>query len=271
MRKLVVILTLLWPLTVNAVPVHAAPLEGAPKHIATVTDIVDGDTLIIDPPFEDGNEIRLVGLQAPKLPLGRKGFEAWPLSTESKQALSDITLGKKLGLSFGGVRRDRYGRWLAHLHVIEGGAPGLWVQGEMLRLGMARVYSFPDNRALVAEMLALEREARAAERGIWALPYYAVRGTDPGLLAPYRGTFQVIEGRVADAADVKGTVYLNFGADWKTDFTVAIDRRNRDTFDGAFDPTGLSGAAVRVRGWLKSRNGPMIEATHPEQIEILGR
>jgi hypothetical protein len=24
-----------------------------------------------------------------------------------------------------------------------------------------------------------------------------------------------------------------------------------------------------VRGWLQWRNGPMIEATHPEQIELL--
>ena len=261
MRKLFLVLALLWPLAGHAETVH----------IATVTEIVDGDTLFIDPPFEDGDQIRLVGLQAPKLPLGRKGFEAWPLSTESKQALSDMTLGKKLALSFGGVRRDRYGRWLAHLYVMDGDVPGLWVQGEMLRLGMARVYSFPDNRSLVAEMLTLEREARAAKRGIWALPYYAVRGTDPALLSPLRGTFQVIEGRVADAADVKGTVYLNFGADWKTDFTVSISRRNRDAFEGVFDPASLNGAAVRVRGWLKSRNGPMIEATHPEQIEVLAR
>lgn len=29
------------------------------------------------------------------------------------------------------------------------------------------------------------------------------------------------------------------------------------------------GHILRVRGWLKSFNGPMIEATHPEQIEVL--
>jgi hypothetical protein len=26
---------------------------------------------------------------------------------------------------------------------------------------------------------------------------------------------------------------------------------------------------VRVRGWLYERDGPAIEATHPEQIEVL--
>jgi hypothetical protein len=30
------------------------------------------------------------------------------------------------------------------------------------------------------------------------------------------------------------------------------------------------GREIRVRGWLEFYNGPMIEATHPEQIELLG-
>lgn len=259
MLRIALLLILLWPGMALAEVVH----------VATVTEVVDGDTVYIDPPFEDGNEIRLVGIQAPKLPLGRKGFKTWPLAPEAKQVISDMTLGKRVGLSFGGVRRDRYGRWLAHLHIMDGERTGLWVQGEMLRLGMARVYSFPDNRALVAEMLLKEQDARAANRGIWALPYYAVLGTDPALLKPLRSTFQVIEGRVAKAADVKGTVYLNFGADWRTDFTIAIKRKHRAAF--AFDPVSLQGRAVRVRGWVKHNNGPMIEATHPEQIEVLDR
>lgn len=240
-------------------------------HVATVTGIVDGDTLTIDPPLEDGNEIRLVGIQAPKLPLGRAGFETWPLAPEAKQALSDMTLGKRISLGFGGTRRDRYGRWLAHLHVVDNGTPGLWVQGEMLRLGMARVYSFPDNRSLVNEMLALEREARSAGRGIWTIPYYAIRGTDPDLLKPLDNSFQLVEGRVASTAKVKGWTYLNFGADWRTDFTIAIRSANLGAFAGAFDPLTLDGRAVRVRGWMRVRNGPMIDVTHPEQIELLPR
>jgi hypothetical protein len=34
-------------------------------------------------------------------------------------------------------------------------------------------------------------------------------------------------------------------------------------------PTSLAGRLLRVRGWLREWNGPMIEATHPEQIELL--
>ena len=249
----------------------AVPVSAAPVHTATVTEIVDGDTVFIDPPYKDGNEIRLVGIQAPKLPLGRKNFPTWPLAPEARQALADMVLGKEVTLTFTGARRDRYARWLAHLHVTKGGEP-LWVQGEMLRLGMARVYSFPDNRGLVSEMLAKEREARRAGRGIWALPYYAIRNADAAALLDELGTFQVIEGRIVDAADVKGTVYLNFGPDWRDDFTVAIDRKALKLFEDVQPhPRGWTGQAIRVRGWLSKRNGPMIKATHPEQIELLTR
>ncbi|MCW8951924.1 MAG: thermonuclease family protein, partial [Rhodospirillales bacterium] len=81
-------------------------------------------------------------------------------------------------------------------------------------------------------------------------------------------TFQLVEGRVVDTANVKGTVYLNFGRNWRTDFTVAIHRRALRLFEKTgVDPLLLKGRTIRVRGWLRSRNGPMIEATHPEQIE----
>lgn len=241
-------------------------------HKATVREIVDGDTVFITPSFKDGDEIRLVGIQAPKLPLGRNNFPIWPLAQESKIAIEALSLGKPVTLTFGGARRDRYGRWLAHLNVQNNDNTETWIQGELLRRGLARVYSFPDNRSRVSEMLALEREARQSQRGIWALPYYAIRNPDAETLGDQLGTFQLVEGRIVDAADVKGTVYLNFGSDWRTDFTISISKKSRRLFDKAsLDPAAWSGRSVRVRGWLTKRNGPMIRATHPEQIELLER
>ena len=64
----------------------------------TAVEIVDGDTLVLD----DGRQVRLVGLQAPKLPLGRLNFKPWPLGAEAKSALQDLTLDKRLSLSYGG-------------------------------------------------------------------------------------------------------------------------------------------------------------------------
>lgn len=231
-----------------------------PGGSATVVEIVDGDTLRLD----TGKQVRLVGLQAPKLPLGRANFKAWPLGEEAKSALAQMTSGKRLRLSYVERKSDRYGRLLAHLHDGE----GIWIQGEMLRLGWARVYSFPDNRRLVREMLELERQARLLKRGIWGHPYYRIR--QAGDLRGDIDTFQVIEGRVRDVATVKGRTYLNFGADWRSDFTVSVAPRDRRRFaDGLVKLVDIKGRLVRVRGWLGWRNGPMIEATHPEQIEVL--
>lgn len=231
---------------------------------ATVVGVIDGDTVVLGQEISGARQVRLVGIQAPKLPLGRKGFKAWPLAADSKTALGKLVLGKSVRLSFGGTRIDRHRRLLAHLHLTD----GRWVQGEMLRLGMARVYTFPDNRALAAEMLGLEREARKTRRGIWDHPFYALR--KPQNLARLIGTFQIIEATVVAAAKVKARVYLNFGDDWRSDFTVTLHTKARRMFKKmGLDPLSLQGKRVRVRGWLKKFNGPMIDATHPEQIEVV--
>jgi endonuclease YncB( thermonuclease family) len=235
---------------------------------------VDGDTLVIEmtgttpatPEAAKGTkiELRLVGIQAPKLPLGRPDFQPWPLGEESKSALAHLAQAHTLTLAFGGQKLDRHGRLLAHLYAED----GIWIQGEMLRQGQARVYTFADNRKLVAEMYALERAAREAKRGIWADPFYAVR--KPQDLEALEGTFQIVEGTVTKAATVRSRGYLNFGEDWKTDFTVEIPSAGLALFRRAkLDIAAYGGKRVRVRGWVGSYRGATIEATHPEQIEVL--
>ena len=239
-------------------PAPAPALE--PAGSAVVTAIVDGDTVVL----RDGSEVRLVGIQAPKLPLGRPGFEAWPLGDAAKAVLAELSLGQAVELRYGGRRTDRYGRHLAHLY----GPDGTWIQGALLSRGMARVYSFADNRALVAEMLARERAARAAGRGIWADDFYRVR--TEGEAGRHIDSFQLIEGRVLATAEVRGRGYLNFGPDYRTDFTISIAPGDMRRFraDG-ITVDDYEGRRVRVRGWLRSLNGPMIDVTHPEQIEVL--
>jgi endonuclease YncB( thermonuclease family) len=256
-------LLLLLVLTVPA-PGGAAVLEVAEE--ARVVAVIDGDTLVLD----DGREVRLVGIQAPKLPLGRPGFRAWPLAEEAKAGLEALLLDRPVSLAYGGRRIDRHGRALAHLYRPGdlAAAPGLWVQGALLEAGLARVYSFADNRALVAEMLARERIARAARRGIWADDFYDIR--NPEGLAGDVGSFQIVEGVVLEANVVRGRVYLNYGADWRDDFTVSLAPAVRRRFEAeGIDPAAYQGRRLRVRGWIGSFDGPRIEASHPEQIEVL--
>ena len=225
-----------------------------------VVEVIDGDTVLL----KDGRQVRLVGIQAPKLPLGRANFTKWPLADEAKGALEGLALGRQVSLGYGGRRQDRRGRELAHLFAEDGS----WLQGALLQQGLARVYSFRDNRARIVEMLVLERQARTARRGIWRVPYYRVLTATE--TPKFIDTFQLVEGTVLDVAVVRGRLYINFGADWRQDFTVTFAARDRALLDrSGFDYRALKDRRIRVRGWLKRWNGPMIEATHPEQIEVL--
>lgn len=241
-----------------AFAVGAQPLEDGGRH--RVVEVIDGDTVVLD----DGSQVRFTGIQAPKLPLGRKGFEEWPLAQEAKDHLARLALDRTVALRHGGARKDRHGRRLAHLYLED----GTWLQGAMLSAGLARVYTWPDNRALARDLLDAERGARNAGRGIWSHPFYRILKAEEA--GRHVDSFQLVEGVIKAAAVVRGRAFLNFGADWRTDFTVEIEAADMKMFrETGLDPKALEGRRVRVRGWLKSRNGPAIQATHPEQIELL--
>jgi micrococcal nuclease len=70
---------------------------------ARITEIVDGDTVKLD----TGAEVRLTGIRAPKLPLGRKGFRPWPLAVEARVALTALSRDRQVGLDYTGRRHDR--------------------------------------------------------------------------------------------------------------------------------------------------------------------
>ena len=243
-------------------PAAAAPLPLplADGGVATVAGVIDGDTVRLD----DGRQVRLVGIQAPKLPLGRPEFEPWPLADAAKAALAGLIDGAQVQLGYGGLRMDRHGRALAHLFR----ADGLWVQAEMLRRGMARVYTFADNRALIPAMLEQESVARGHRAGIWSHGFYAI--VEANQADAHVGDFTVVEGRVLAVDVVRGRVYLNFAPDWRTDFTISIASPDHRRFvTDEIDVNLYEGRKIRVRGWLRSYNGSLIEVTHPEQIEIL--
>jgi micrococcal nuclease len=263
---LVFIASLLWS-------PHALPAGTAARADATaiVVDVTDGIALMLDRPMMGSQVLRLAGIEVP--PFGH-GEADGSLAEDARRTLAELVLGHPVQLSVDTLALDRYRRLIAHVHrengqgETESRQTGLWLQGAMLIRGMARVRSLADNRSRVAAMLAAESDARAHGRGIWAHAFYRIRTTDDA--EADIGSFQIVEGTVLDRARVGERIYLNFGPDWRTDFTVSIETRLLPAFEGTgLDPMMLKGRTIRVRGWIESRNGPLIEATHPEQIEVL--
>lgn len=123
-----------------------------------VTRVIDGDTLILN----NGETVRLIGVDAPEthhpeIPVQRFGKEA----TEFLRRLAE---GFECTLEYEpGELRDAYGRLLAYVFVGD-----RLVNAELIRRGYAYAYTrFPFRRQ--AEFMALEREARERQYGLWSL------------------------------------------------------------------------------------------------------
>jgi endonuclease YncB( thermonuclease family) len=253
-----------WLLGTGALSAAACDLPET--ELATVASVIDGETLEL----ADGRTVRLIGAKAPKPPLGWRGEDPWPFVAEARAALEGLAAGKRVELGFGERRSDRHGHLLAQVFVVEKGAR-LWLQQAMVAKGLARVYSLPDDRACAADLLPHEREAREKRLGLWGSSAYRIVGaTDLERLRRLIHSYQLVEGRVVAVGEGAGRLYLNFAEDWRSDFTVSIERKQLPAFAAAgIDVKSLAGRRVLARGTLAWRNGPMIEASHPEQLELL--
>lgn len=235
---------------------------------ATVARVLDGETVQLD----DRREVRLIGALAPRARDTDAEPGSWPAEQGAVAALSSLTIGKRVRLAYGGRRADRYGRALAHLFV-DGDGGEIWVQGFMLEHGHARAYGLSESFTCGRELLAHEAEARRRRAGLWAIhAYRPLAAARPGPLMRARGRYALVHGRVRKAATTKSAIYLNFGLDWRSDFTVRVPvkatglGKDLATFAG-----GLEGKRILVRGWIERRNGPMIDVLDASQIEILER
>lgn len=252
-------------LMLAAVPIASAAGELRRGAEVTAERALDGDTLAL----AGGRMLRLAGVLAPKsAERGRErdrgAREIADAAAAARHALERLARGKSLTLWHGGLAEDRHGRVFAHARTAE----GVWLADELLRLGHARVFTQAEDADRAAAMLKLEAEARAARRGLWALAAFAVRTDEEA--GRFSDSFQIVEGRVLKAAAAREFFYLNFGRDFRRDFTIGLDRAALRAFRRArLDPAALEAKRIRIRGWVVWRGGPYIGATHPEQIEIL--
>ena len=241
---------------------RAASTEApASEESARVSAVVDGETLEL----ADGRGLRLMGIIVPMPPLDAEPGRRWPLAERASAALRELALGRTVRLVFEGPRSDRYGRLLAQVYRDD----GLWLEGELIARGLARVLTHKDARALAAEMLAREREAREHRRGLWATRAFRVLA--PEEARRHLDSFELVEGKIESVRKSGTREFLRMGGDQGSGCTAILLPEGRRLFAQAgMRGEALSGRRVRVRGFLRWWNGPVIEVDHPEQIEVLG-
>lgn len=217
-------------------PVHADPCtpagHGEPARVARVTD---GDTIVL----ADGRRVRLIGVNTPEL--GRDGAPDQPLARAARQLLRQMLAEAPLVLYLGDQRRDRHGRWLAHLEV-----GGDSVERELVARGLAYHVAIPPNLGLAECLRMAEADARSARLGLWGLESAGPVASD----AVTTGGYQRVRGRVER---------LLFGDAWWIEFAGgfrAVIYPEHQRYWNRQELTGWRGQVIEVRGWVyRSRRG----------------
>lgn len=123
---------------------QADPLGG------TVRRVYDGDSILL----ADGRKVRYLGINAPE--------RGQPYSAKSRASNEQLVKGNRVRLELDRQERDRYGRTLAYVW-----KDGTMVNERLVREGLAYVWVIPPNLKYYDRLLAAQRDARAAGRGIW--------------------------------------------------------------------------------------------------------
>lgn len=217
--------------------------------------------------LNNGRVVELAGITVPEQG-GYTAGEHAVLAKDFLDSLFDKDTGKEVILyqtpGSGKGRVNRMGHDLAH--VVRKDA-NVWLQGALIANGLAQAWPTPANPELADKMFALEDDAIAAGKGLWAKdsPYRLVEASGP---IPLLDRFAVVEGTVRKIATVNNITYLNFGDDYRKDFTVGFPSTIRQALGRqGIDAFKLQGQKLRVRGWMRFYNGPYIELEHPVLLQ----
>jgi endonuclease YncB( thermonuclease family) len=229
---------------------------------ASVKEVVDGDTVVLS----NGKSARYIGIDTPET--HKKTQAGWidtqePFGKEAARFNKELVLGKALRLEFDVQRQDKYKRLLIYCFVTSGDKEVL-AQAELLRQGLAYLYTFPPNVKYVDTLVAALKEAKENRRGIWSQDLM-IASQDAG---QYTGQRKIVVGTVQKTRSSKKLVRLTMDG-----LMLIIFSNNLEAMflKKGIDPSEFyKGKKVRVFGLIKEYNGkPEIIVSNPWQIEVV--
>lgn len=225
---------------------------------ATVAMVESGDTLVTT----DGLYIQLAAIKAPELWPEGSAYASWPHAAWARDKLERTVKGKTVGLFCEGETTSFDDRKIAHIQL-----PGSeWLQDVLVRQGAAYVFPRSNHLAGLNRLYATEDAARNQGIGIWQTT--SIVSADSEDIRT--GWFQIVRGTVLNVAKVGGQTFLNFGTDWRKDFTAEIPASALRAFKKAeVDPSTFQLKQVEVRGWVTWKGGPHIMLEGPGQIRTV--
>ncbi len=249
------------PLGLLCLAVGLAACSGSPSGVARVARVVDGDTVVLS----GGREVRYIGIDTPET--RRRIAGGWqevnePFGAEARRANEELVLGRPVRLEYDAERNDKYGRLLAYVWVGQAQAE-LMVQEELLRRGLALLYTFPPNVRHVDRLKSAQDEARREKRGLWSLDM-AIPARQA---ADYVGQRKMVRGAVRRVDATPDTLELILDG-----IRVAIFTKDMDQFfkEGIHPERDYAGKEIRAFGLIKTYRGAVeMIVSHPWQIDVV--
>lgn len=244
---------------VTGVGAQAGCPDGHGSVAAHAASVEDGATVVLD----DGRRMRLAGMEPPLPAIGQP--EGSPLADAARRRLGALVDTASLTLVAAADDPDRYGRVPAYLFV-----DGVLVQATMMAAGLGRARWLPGEDACLPQLIAAEGQARAGRLGIWAEPDYQIRDVDDLSLAEDAGLYEIVRGRVVSVNTGRSIVFVDFGRDYRSDFTVLVPGPVADRLAADGRPADeLVGKTVEVRGMIERNNGATIRLNDPAEIAVV--
>ncbi|MBA3779521.1 MAG: thermonuclease family protein [Chloroflexi bacterium] len=202
--------------------------------------VADGDTIVVEIGSVEAR-VRYIGIDTPETDIADAPNE-W-MAADAARANSDLVNARQVVLEMDVSQTDRFGRLLRYVWVREGGEWTM-VNRELLRLGFARVTTYPPDVKYANVFRKAEAWARKKERGPWSAPTQeVVPNTMPLPLVPQSQPEQPRTGCDRSYPDVcipPSPPDLNCGE--IADRRFAVRPPDPHGFDGNFDgiswPTG---------------------------------
>ena len=217
------------------------------------------DVLLIEP---DGTLVMAGGVQMILAGVVYPDYEA------AVGKIADMLQGSQVQVTRVDHVPDRYGR-MAGIFVRQDGQD---VAEALLRSGLAVHWMRQGSTSVFQHYVEAEQAAREDVLGYWGQDAGRILcvDRDGGLTDRFIGQLRLVRGRVVAVGRAGGNVYLNFGDDWREDFTISLpQKREAELLEGTAE--NLLQKIVEVRGWLRSENGPLVELSVPHQIVDLSR
>ncbi|MEP1442881.1 MAG: hypothetical protein ABJK39_07715 [Hyphomicrobiales bacterium] len=174
---------------------------------------------------------------------------------------------------------DRYGRAPAFLYVKNPTGEPYLVQQALIRSNAAVYMPEPQLKKtfvsncefdqIRAELIAIppkELTFRKIKRVGFA-PIFSAKSQN---LWGLEGEFVIVQGVVTEVRRTKRGISINFGDDWKNDFTAYLSPLVSKSFDSRkIMNSNLTGQQVQLRGFLDLYYGPSMRIDHLTQLEML--